>query len=251
MPLTDIRVLGKLDFGSNLGRPTVRASRIIRATNWKYAVGEIFLIVVGITLALMATSSYENWQERRYESLVLEQLRVALESDLELFDNYFRTLKQSEQDLLGLLRYLRSDDPYSPKIGTYFNAVILWRSGVRMRTAPYEELKNRGFSLVSNSSLRARLIDLYEDQFPALRSTSLIDKEFATSQVSPYFNTRFRSTENGERLPIDYDALRSDPLFENLAVEKLGRLRERLLPKYDRLTAGIRDVLSEIETELD
>lgn len=70
-------------------------SRIIRATNWKYAVGEVFLIVVGITLALMATSWYENWQERRYESLVLGQLKVALESDLELFDDYFRRLQQS------------------------------------------------------------------------------------------------------------------------------------------------------------
>ena len=229
----------------------MRVSRIIRATSWKYAVGEVFLIVVGITLALMATSRYENWQERRYESLVLEQLKVALQSDLELFDGYFRSLRQSERDLVALLNHLRSGDPYTPKIGVYFNAVILWRGGVRMRTAPYEELKNRGFSLISNPSLRTKLIDLYEDQFPTLRGTSLIDQEFATTQVSPYFNTRFRNTENGERLPIDYDALRSDPLFENLAVEKLGRLRERLLPKYDRLTAGIRDVLSEIETELD
>ena len=229
----------------------MRASRIIRATNWKYAVGEIFLIVVGITLALMATSSYENWQERRYESLVLKQLRVALESDLELFADYFRTLKQSERDLAELLIHLRSDDPYSPKIGAYFNAVGLFRGGVRMRTAPYEELKNRGFSLVSNPSLRAKLIDLYEDQFPSLRSTSLIDQGFSTNQVSPYFNTRFRSTESGEYLPIDYGTLRSDPLFENLALEKLRRLRSRLLPKYDQLTAGIRDVLSEIETELD
>jgi hypothetical protein len=226
-------------------------SRIIRATNWKYAVGEVFLIVVGITLALMATSWYENWQERRYESLVLEQLRVALESDLELFDDYFRTLKQSERDLAALLKHLRSGDPYSPKIGAYFNAVILWRGDVRMRTAPYEELKNRGFSLISNPSLRTKLIDLYEDKFPTLRGTSLIDRAFSTTQVSPYFNARFRSAENGDRLPIDYSALRSDPLFENLALEKHRRLRERLLPKYDRLTAGIRDVLAEIEAELD
>ncbi len=251
MPLTDIRILGKLDFGIILARSIVRVSRIIRATNWKYAVGEVFLIVVGITLALMATSSYQNWQERRYESLVLEQLRVALESDLKLFDNYFRTLKQSERDLTALLKHLRSGDPYNPTIGVYFKALTLWRGGMRMRTAPYEELKNRGFSLVSKPSLRTKLIDLYEDQFPKLLGTSLIDRNFSRNQVAPYFNTRFRSTEDGERLPIDYNVLRSDPLFENLTLEKLRRLRERLLPNYDGLTAGIRDVISEIETELD
>ncbi len=76
----------------------MRISRILAAANWKYAVGEVFLIVVAITLALMANSWYENSQERRYEVLVLQQIRDALESDLELFDNYFGTLQQSEHD---------------------------------------------------------------------------------------------------------------------------------------------------------
>lgn len=229
----------------------MRLPRIAAATNWRYAVGEAILIVVGITLALMADSWFKNLQERRYETLVLQQLETGLESDLELFDNYLDALQQSERDLSKLLNHLRSGDPYSPEIGLSFNAVVLWRGGVRMRTAPYEELKNRGFSLISNGSLRTQLIDLYEDKFPALLGPTVIDQDFSRYQVFPYFNSNFRGAENGEWIPIDYEALRADPFFENLALEKLRRLRGRLLPGYDVLTSGIRDVLDEIKTELN
>ena len=229
----------------------MRLSRTHATANWKYAIGEVFLIVVGITLALMANSWYENWQERRYEVLVLRQIRDALESDLGLFDNYFGTLQQSERDLAELLNRLRSGDPFSSETGSYFYAVILWRGGVRMRMAPYEELRNRGFSLISNASLRTELIDLYEDKFPALRGTSELDRDFSRDQVQPYFNTRFRGAENGEWFPIDYDALRSDLYFENLVLIKLRRLRVFLLPRYNEVISTIRDVLNDIETEID
>ncbi len=150
-----------------------------------------------------------------------------------------------------LLNRLRSGEPFSSETGSYFYAVILWRGGVRMRLAPYEELRNRGFSLISNASLRMELIDLYEDKFPALRGTSEIDRDFSRDRVQPSFNTRFRGTENGEWFPINYDALQSDPYFENLVLIKLGRLRVFLLPRYKELTSAIRNVLNEIETEID
>ena len=121
----------------------MRLPRIAAATNWRYAVGEAILIVVGITLALTADSWFENLQERRYETLVLQQLKTGLESDLELFDDYLDALQQSERDLTKLLNHLRTGDPYSPEIELNFNAVVLWRGGVRMRMAPYEELTRK------------------------------------------------------------------------------------------------------------
>jgi hypothetical protein len=49
----------------------MRVSRLVSAPNWRYAVGEVVLIVVGVTIGLAASSWYEGRQERRDELLVL------------------------------------------------------------------------------------------------------------------------------------------------------------------------------------
>ena len=57
-------------------------SRIVRAANWKYALGETALIFIGITLALAANNWYENWQDRIEEKEILRQMIVGLSADL-------------------------------------------------------------------------------------------------------------------------------------------------------------------------
>ena len=84
----------------------MRVSRLVSAENWQYAVGEVVLIVVGITIALAANSWYEQQRERRDEILVLEQIEESLNADLALFVENFRTMQQSEQEIVALLAHL-------------------------------------------------------------------------------------------------------------------------------------------------
>lgn len=73
----------------------------------RYAVGEILLIVVGVTLALTANSWYEGVKERRDELLALQQLKAALETDIQQFSE-FRTRLHGSERRIGALR----EDPY-------------------------------------------------------------------------------------------------------------------------------------------
>jgi len=229
----------------------MRLSRILASANWKYAVGEIFLIVIGVTLALMVNSWYESWQERRYEMFSLQQIETALQADLADFTENFRALQQAERELSELLKALRAGDSFGPEIESYLDAVTMWRGGVGVRLAPYEELKNQGFSLISNDSLRLKLVDVYESKFPGVQGPTQLDLEFSTERVQPYFYERFRRSDGGEWAPIDnFDLLRTDPYLENLVTMKLSRLQRRLLPGYDELTTAIQDVLAEIDAEL-
>lgn len=61
----------------------MRTSRVINAMNWKYAIGEVFLIVIGISIALGANAWWENRQERIEEQAVLETLKRSLQVDLQ------------------------------------------------------------------------------------------------------------------------------------------------------------------------
>lgn len=227
----------------------MRPSRIISAPNWKYAFGEILLIVVGVSLALMASSWYESEQEREDEVVALRQLRIALEADLEFLDANFQDMQEAERDVAQLLEHVRSGAAHTPAINPHFSGVMRWR-GARVRSAPYEQIKSRGFSLISNSSIRVRLIDLYESQIAALRGSTDNDLAVSRDQISPYFFARFRRPDNDVWEPIDYEALRSDPVFENFLIAKLQRLRGYVLPAYESLIDAIRETLTEIDKEL-
>ena len=64
-----------------MNRP--RFGRAASAINWRYALGEIALIVVGIVIALQASAWWDNLAERRLEATYLAQLHHELTLDRE------------------------------------------------------------------------------------------------------------------------------------------------------------------------
>lgn len=227
----------------------MRPSRIFSSASWKYALGEVLLIVVGVTLALMATSWYESSQKRKDELEALQQIKVALELDLELLDENFEDLRKAEKDISELLRFLRSGADYDPAIDVSFSGATIWR-GVQVRSAPYEQIKNRGFSLISNGAIRVMLIDIYESHFGTLQTASENDQAVSRDQILPYFYARFRRPDNDDWKPIDYALLSSDPVFENLLIAKQRRLHGFVLPAYERVIDAIHEILIAIDREL-
>ena len=127
----------------------MRVSRLVSAPNWPYAVGEVVLIVVGITIALAATSWYEGRQERRDEILVLQQLRQTLSEDLQDINMTWEMTRQRERNITALLDHLESDRPYTVDLGVQFQSLLGWRV-VRITTAPFEALKAQGYTVISN-----------------------------------------------------------------------------------------------------
>ena len=122
----------------------MRASRLVSAPNWRYAVGEVVLIVVAVTIALTGTSWYEGRQERRDEILILQQLRQTLSEDLQEINMTWERTRQREQNITDLLNHLESDRPYTVELGVKFQALLGWRVVV-LRTALFETLKVQGY----------------------------------------------------------------------------------------------------------
>ena len=156
----------------------MRMSQLVSAPNWRYAVGEVFLIVVGVTIALAGTSWYEGRQERRDESLVLQQLRQTLSEDLQYINDQWEITRQRERNIMALLEHLESDRPYTPELARYFQSLLGWRT-VSIRTAPFEALKVQGYKPISNMMLRDKLISFYEDYYAKLEYGSFLDRDFA------------------------------------------------------------------------
>jgi hypothetical protein len=217
--------------------------------NWRYALGELSLIIVGVSIALAASSWYENRVDRRLEREALTQLKAELEADLIVIRANYKDLETFEKHLDLLLEHARSDDTYSDVMQPYFSGIASWRT-LRVRTATYEEIKNHGFSLISDSGLRAQIIDLYEGQFPALIGASNVDSKFTQDRILPYMYERFLRIPGSGWRPLDYSTIRSDPVFENIIMSKQQRLKGRLLPRHKDLADSIVNVINRIDNVL-
>jgi len=228
----------------------MRISQIRGGVNWNYAIGEFFLIVLGITVALAANSWYENQKNRHDELELLRQIQQTLNEDLQVLNNRWRTMRNVESDLAGLLIHLEDGRPYSDDLGPYFRSLSRFRT-VYLQAAPFESLKARGLDLISNDSLRMKLISLYEDDFPRLQGATTFNRVFAQETATPYLMKNFRLLDSQNWVPNDYESIRSDPYLANLCRSRISSLRDFVFPYFNNTTKTIGEILVEIKKELD
>lgn len=91
-------------------------SSLISSINWKYAVGELILIVSGVTLALAANAWYSAMLDERTEAEYFDRILASLETDVARFLD-IEAAMQSKATTLRKLQVsgpdsLLSADPY-------------------------------------------------------------------------------------------------------------------------------------------
>ena len=143
----------------------MRLTRVFRAVSWRAALGELVLIVAGVSIALAASEWYERRQQQDDEVGILRQLAAALENDVARLANAQQRQLGRRQNLIDLLEHLEGDGPYSDDLR--FGALVGF-IGTNMNSAAYEVLKSRGLSLISSDSVRLGLVEYYEGAFPSL-----------------------------------------------------------------------------------
>jgi hypothetical protein len=225
-------------------------ARILRATNWKYAVGEVALIFVGITLALAANSWYENLKNREEEREILRQVVVGLETDVEAL----KTAQSSIEAKVGLMTqleaHIRDELPYSGDLDVSFKSILTGASA-RMNTAAFDTLKFRGMDLVSSPELRNQLVDYYGTEQTLLDQRNRNDRGDMLA-AEPYFKKNFR-WESGALLmtPIDYSSLVNDQEFLNILAVRIWALNNLALRVHARIIGKAEQLILAIQYHLE
>lgn len=227
----------------------MRIKKFLNAATWRYAVGEVLLIVVGVSIALAATSWYEERKEHRREIESLLEIRATLEADFQSISKYESTTRRRVEHMTALLSHLESVAPYTAETSVSLGWLVGWR-GVRIRAAPFEALKEDGLSLISNDTLRFRLISLYEDEFASLKASSERSEAFVVNKILPYFIVNFRRDESQRWVPHDYEQIRNEGQVANMARWKVYTTEKYLLPRYEQTLKSIEEILVLIDDEV-
>ena len=137
------------------GKPALPAGRY-----FKYAIGEIVLVVIGILIALQINNWNEFRKEREKEKAYMVRLQDDISKDLEQLElNYDFYTQVFDFGNLALL-YVEDEDAQSMTnwnlLVSFFHASQIWP--IIPTTSTFEELKSSGeFSLIQNITLRNTL----------------------------------------------------------------------------------------------
>ena len=213
-----------------------------------YAIGEVFLVVLGILIAFQI----DNWNEERLlmklEHVMLVDIRenlIASNKNLASSISYNKTTLSNYEKIL---RHIREDLPYSNSLDTAFSYISYWSAPNFTYTA-YETLKSKGMDIIHNDSLKLFITEIYEQRLPFLIDELRGEWELHNSIVLPFIARNIQYISSDVARPNNFNDLKSSDEFHNLMGLKITT-REYIIEYTQILHDKIDSLILMIDQEL-
>jgi len=215
-----------------------------------YAIGEIILVVIGILIAL----SINNWNEiRKYKNLEIVTL-IEIQKGL---NQALKENERAEKANLGtiksyeiLLEHFEKKLPYSKLVSVHFRSLMAWQEP-DFNYAGFELFKNRGPDLISNNSIKIKLLEIYEEKIQYLvNDHNKTEWNYNNTVMTPFYTNNFEiNPQNGIAVPNDYITLMNNQQFKN-KLTYLMSIRRYGVDRSEELSLLIKNLIDEISTEV-
>ena len=224
---------------------------------FKYAFGEIVLVVIGILIALQINTWNGEKKDRAYELKMLSEIKSALKTDMEYFEWMVDRTNQVDSMLNVISEQVINESIFVDSL--YLDADSNWnvlRQGTffRYNSGPYEALKSSGIDKISNDSLRYNLIDFYDYIYPLVKEVTTRDNRDYFSQMNTLKAFSEHTTVSKNKDHYDYIKKYPNDLFQNQDfITLLGEVQKRgktTLASYEFIIPEIRDMMVQIDNEL-
>ena len=181
-----------------------------------YAIGEIILVVIGILIALQINNLNEA---RKYKSLEIATLteiqkgiNQALTENNRAEDANLKTIVSYE----NILEHFEKELPYDKSLNKDFWMLLSWQEPDFNYTG-FELFKSRGADLISNDSIKIKLLNIYEEKIQYLvNDHNKTEWNFNNTIMTPFFTTNFEiSLKDYYAIPNDYNLLMKNQEFKN------------------------------------
>ncbi|WP_262897662.1 DUF6090 family protein [Algoriphagus lutimaris] len=126
-----------------------------------YAIGEIFLVVMGILIALQVNNWNESQKNKATEQKLLRELKDDLSATLEDLksDIVIASEHLAISDSIYTSLYLKEEPPTDISIDFWF---LFKRGSLFAKISSYESIKNTGIDLIQDDALRIQITNFYE-----------------------------------------------------------------------------------------
>jgi hypothetical protein len=217
---------------------------------FKYAIGEIILVVVGILIALSINNCNENRKDRIIEKELIIELITTVKSNHESLLSGLRRWESTTKSLDLIMQIIDQRLPYADSLAGYFEEAHKKRGNNlnALNFSGYKSLKNRGYHLIRNQELRKEVIILFEQELSGLSATnSQVDIDNSSFHYE-YIAKNFKLGYNCD-VPHSYEAIIDDPFYYSI-LKSLETSMFRKIRRVNRFIRKNEQVLKLLETEL-
>ncbi len=244
---------------------------------FKYAIGEILLVVIGILIALQVSNWNSNLKKQEQELKFLEHIHEDLNSMMGDLNEDYHTLKFGDRSHFRILDYITNNTSYKDSMcfDFYWLAKDEYIYPVK---STYDAIKEEGFSIIKNDSIRKGIQIAFENIFPRISKqhpfypdlevffskyyqenfTTNTDSTLVMKEKYPEFELKYpyKKTINGNvynvtvgYIPKDFERLKKDDEFKVL-MRQAYRYRTYKINRYRSGRNYITKLLKSIEKEL-
>ncbi|NNK76624.1 MAG: hypothetical protein HKP42_11265 [Maribacter sp.] len=127
-----------------------------------YALGEVFLVMVGILLALQVNNWNEFKKDRAREKEILNELYISVRQNLVAMEEDVLRRKNWNKSSDVIISTFENNGTYSDTLNIHFQNARIPGTNLALSNAGYEGLKNAGYEIIQSKELRNSIVQLYE-----------------------------------------------------------------------------------------
>jgi Family of unknown function (DUF6090) len=222
---------------------------------FKYAIGEILLVVVGILIAL----SINNWNEqkkvRKFETRLLVELHNTVNDEIKRMD--VRITKNTEYRTSAeiILNHLALKVPLNDSIAEHFENAFKVRDAQVMFSA-FENIKSHGMNFIEDDEIRSLLLDTYDVQSQFLERLMIRYDMYNFNTVQPALTDNFKIfILPGKQyaqgfLPIDFNPKAEHHKIVNM-LRKTSNLQTQILNTEWRINRMLEELDERLAVEIE
>ena len=208
---------------------------------FKYAIGEIVLVVIGILIALQINNWNESRKDREQEKEFLIGLKETLNRDLERNLRSQEVNQRALKSMQIITEHLEQDLPYNDSLKHHFGTAhnfLFWD----LSESVFESLEAKGLDLISNKNLRDSLALAYGNHNKSINFAGFRYHDYIDHAILNIFNKHFDMAWGNAKnspsatimVPLDYENLKTDKEFKYF-IKTLPNLH------YYKLTVPLKD----------
>ena len=217
---------------------------------FKYAIGEIILVVIGILIALQINTWNEERGSKNLERQLLSEMHNELEVDYSHFKKKIANSRTKLEATQSLIKVIDQKIPYHDSLNVTFSKVVIYTSFFPS-TSTHETITNTGISILSNDTLRLKIQQLYNTTYKFVVSVDEWRADFYFSEIASFNIDYFKEFSWWDpSIPIDGPSLLNDTRYYNiLKTEKVMATQE--IHVYQDAIKKVDELMDLIHSEIN
>ena len=159
---------------------------------FKYAIGEIILVVIGILIALQINNWNELKKEKSFENKVLSELHMDIKEDLGEMTTALDSLQDHQNSIHIIINHLSENKIYNDSLDNHFaHSFSLW--SLSPNTTAFDMAKEEGMYMITNDSIRFNISKANGYIYDYIKVLESRFQDHKSNMVLPYILPLFES----------------------------------------------------------